>query len=229
MSTIGHNSGLSPEAAAAEMQSALDPYVARKNEFVAKANSVTVENMASAEDAVDFIRMAKALARKARELSDEARAPYDQITATIRNTAQRFIDEVEEAGTRVEERLAAFNRERRRKAAEQKRQQEAEAQALREAAATKNKAKALPDAPVHIEESAPAPKRASPIRTMTGGIASDQKRVQAKVVDVTKVPVSILQTPKVIAAIEQVARPMVQNGITIEGIEAKTHISTTIR
>lgn len=222
---LGHNSGLDPEAASAEMAAALQPYRARKDEFASKAKATSIEDLEAAEDAVDFIRMARALKAKADELKRETQEPYDRATAAVRNTAQRFIDEIDDAIRVVQDKLNGY-RDKRAEAAEKARlEQEAEERRMREASA----APSLPKAPVKSSAPLAPSRKTAPIRTKMGGMASEQQRWTAKVVDVSQVPKHILESEPVMAAIARVAGDMMKHGIAVPGVEKDTYTTTTIR
>lgn len=228
MADIGHNSGLSPEDAAESMKRALAPHKQRAEEFASKAQSAQVDDMPSAQAAVDFVRMARALADKGRELLDEVRQPYKDAAEAARGVAMQFIEDLEESVKIVNDRLAAYNAERRRRAqiAEEE-QREAEAELRRRAAEAEGE-----EVPAKSQAPAPTPaptvKKAAPIRTDYGGRMSDQVKWRPNVVDVTKVPEHVLKSPKVIAAIEQVSRDLLKNGIEVPGVEKQEYNSHSI-
>ena len=214
MPEIGHNSGVSPEIAAAAMTAALAPWEERRAELERKAEGAMVDDVDSAEAAIDFVRMARALADKARDLLAEVEGPYKEAAQAARAVALRFTDTLETAAGTVNDRLAAYNTRRRQRAEEAQREQERAEQQLREASG-------LETAPPPPESSTPPQKRrkSAPIRTMLGGRMSEQQKWRPKVVDVKLVPETILNTPKVREAIESVARAMLQNGIDVPGVE----------
>lgn len=228
MAEAGHNSGLSPEEAAASMERALAPYAQRRDEFVRKAESGTIVDMEAAEAAVDFVRMARALAEKARQLRDEVTAPYTEAVDAARGVALRFIDAVEASAETMNNRLGAYQALRRQKADELAAQQRAAEEELRRQAAARDGGE--PDATPPAPSGSPPPSRrkAPAIRTALGGRMSEIERFRAKVVDVAKVPEHVLKAPRVIEAIERVAYDLLKNGIEVPGVEKETYTSHSI-
>ena len=227
MSEIGHNSGLSPEDAAAAMKRALAPHQPRADEFAKKAAAAKVDDMASAAAAVDFVRMARALADKADALLAEQRAPYQESIDALRGVALQFIDGVKDSADTVNARLAEYNEERRRLAQIAADEQAAAEEELRRRAEAIEGEPASPAPPPPPPPPA-APVKAAAIRTDFGGRMSDQIKWRPKVVDVTQVPEHVLKSPKVIAAIEQVSRDLLKNGIDVPGVEKQTYNSHSI-
>lgn len=222
---MGHNSGLSPEEASEAMKRALAPHQARADEFAAKAKAAVVDDRPSAQAAVDFVRIARALNRKAEELLDEVRKPYQEAANSARSVAMQFIEQLQESIDAVQEKLAAYNAQARRKAAKAAQEQrEAEAELRRRAAEAEGETAPPPPPP----PPPPAPVKAAPIRTDFGGRMSDQVKWRPKIVDVTLVPEHVLNSPKVRAAIEQVSRDLLKNGIDVPGVEKETYNTHSI-
>lgn len=222
MSEIGHNSGVSAEEAAAAMERALAPYEERRKELVEKAARSKVDDMDAMESAIDFVRISKAISSKARDLLGEVGQPYHEALNAAKAIALRFMDDVDAATETVNDQIKAYN-EQRREAARAKAAEQAAAEAALRAKADPQTAREQAPPPPPPE---PAVRRA-PIRTLTGGRMSETKKWRPKVVDVALVPHSILQTPKVTAAIEQVARDMLKNDIDVPGVikeQFNTHI-----
>lgn len=226
MSELGHNSGLSPEEAAAAMERALAPHEPRAAEIEAKAKAATVDDHESAQAAIDFIRMARALGEKARDLQTEIAKPYKDAADAARGVALQFIDRLEDAAGAVNAKLADYNKAKRQRAAELARQQQEAEEALRRRAA-EAEGKPTEVTPPPAPEVTPEPAR-STIRTNLGGRLTETKKWRPKVVDVTKVPAHILNSPKVIEAIEKVARPFLANGIDVPGVTKDEYDSHTI-
>ena len=225
MSDLGHNSGLSPIDAAESMKRALAPHRERATEFVQKAERAKVDDMASAQAAVDFVKLARALTDQARTLLEEVRQPYKEAAEAARGVAMQFIEEIDEAVDAVQKQLSDYNEERRRKHAEaQAEQRRAEEELRKRAAEAQGEETPAPPPP----PPPPAPAKAAPIRTDYGGRMTDQVKWRPKVVDVTKVPEHVLQAPKVIAAIEQVARDLLKNGIDVPGVEKENYNTHSI-
>ena len=125
--------------------------------------------------------------------------------------------DMDEAGALIAEMGA-----RARKAAEVQRAAEA---ALRvRAAAAEGKREPSPPPP----PAEPEPVKAAPIRTDYGSKLVDMQKWRPKVVDVTKVPEHVLKSPKVIAAIEQVSRDLMKNGIDVPGVIKETYNTHSI-
>jgi hypothetical protein len=209
------------------MTRALAPWEKRRDELVTKAEKVEVKDLQAAEDAVDFIRMARALTSKAVELKSEVQKPYDEAQAAVRNTAQRFIDTITGAIETVQERLDDYRAERAEAARKAQAEQEAEEARLR----AENAPPSLPAAPERSDAAAPPPKprKAAPIRTKLGGLATEQQRWRAKVTDVSLVPAHVLESDTVKDAIAKVAGGMMQHGIAVPGVEKEHYTTTSIR
>lgn len=226
MTDIGHNNPVaSPEVAAEMMKDALEPWQARCAEFETKADTLKVTDMDEAAQAVDFIRMARALSEKAGSLSQEVCSPFTDAAGAARNVAIRFNDRLIVAMEKAQAQLDDYNQEKRRKAAALREEQRAEEQRLRDEAAARDGK--VPPEPT--PEPTPEPEAPMRIRTDLGGVATIGKKWRPEVFDVTKVPVEILNTPKVKEAIGQVARSMMQNGMTVAGVRKQEYDSTTIR
>lgn len=217
---MGHNLGVSPEIAAEAMRRALAPWQDRRAEFERKANTAVVDCQDAAAAAIDFVRMARALAEKADGLIVEVQGPYAEAAAAAKAVGQQFIESVESSVRKVEGALKAYNEERKLRAAAQQAEQERAEARLREAAG----------APAQIPTPAPSRRRkAAPIRTDLGGLMVEQDRWTVEVVDVRKVPVRVLRSPKVMEAIRIVARDFMKNGDAVPGCKRVDVTTTLIR
>ena len=207
------------------MRRALAPWEKRRDELVAKAANVEVKDLQAAEDAVDFIRMARALTAKAGELKGEVQKPYDEAQAAVRSTAQRFVDTIVGAIETVQEQLDRYRADRAEAARKAQAEQEAEEARLR----AENAPPSLPAAPERSQAPVSKPRKAAPIRTRMGGLATEHERWRAKVTDVSLVPAHVLESDTVKDAIAKVAGGMMQHGIKVPGVEKEHYTTTTIR
>lgn len=218
MGELGHNSGLvDPELAAESMRRALAPWQDRRAEFERKANSAAVDCQDAAAAAIDFVRMARALAGKGEQLLEEVQGPYVEAAEAARGVALQFLENVESSIRKMQGALEAYNEDRRARArALEEEQAQAEAQ-LREAAGAA--------APAQI----PTRKRRkpAPIRTDLGGLMVEHDRWTVEVDDPTLAPPAVLRAPKVVEAIRIVARDLIKNGIEVPGCR-KVPVTTTV-
>lgn len=229
MADLGHNSGMSPEDAAAAMERALAPHQDRRAEFERKAAAAKVADLDDARGAIDFIRMSRALADKGRDLLTEIAQPYRDCEAAARGVALRFIENLEASTAAMNDRLRAYNADRHAKAEQAAAAQRDAEEELRRQAAERNGGgpEATPPAPP-----GPPPtsrrRKAPSIRTDLGGRFTEHERWRAKVVDVTKVPETVLKSPRVIEAIAKVATDLLKNGIDVPGVEKEDYTTHSI-
>ena len=228
MSAIGHNSGsVDPQIAADAMKRALDPWVSRKDEFVRKSASASVEDMDSAQVAVDFVNMLDALRDKARALMAEVRLPYTQAADAAGSIGMRFIEELDAAERAVRGKLKQYRDKARQAAVERELAQKAEEQRLRESAAEKL---GVDHSPAFAPETLPpVRRRAAAIRTDLGGVLSEQERWRIRVDDVAQIPHTVLASGRVMEAIAKVAYDLVKNGIAVPGTSKEFYTTETIR
>lgn len=226
MSSLGHNSGLSPEAAREAMKSALGPWEKRCSEFEEKAKRADIHTQDAAEAGIDFIRMARALREEVDRLRDEVREPYRQAAQAATNVADNFQARLDDAIETMQIALRGYQAERRAKAeAREKEQREVERRLAREAAEREG----VPPPPPAPEVEQPRKKRRAPaIKTDLGGRMVEQDRWRVEVTDPTKVPDFVLKSPKVVEAIRIVARDFIKNGLDVPGCEKVDFTATII-
>lgn len=226
MSQIGDNSGmLDPELAAESMRRALGPWDARRAEFEAKANRAVVETAEAAQNAIDFVRKARALVERAKLLRDEVQEPYADCARSAGAVATTFIENVESSIRKVRTALENYNAVRRQRAADVAEEQRKAEAALAAQAAARDGAPAP-----QIPQGARRSRRVSaPIRTDTGGLMVEVERDTYEVEDVTLIPAFVLNSPKVKEAIRIVAGDFIKNGMEVPGIRVGKAVSPIIK
>lgn len=214
----------------------LEAFEKRKEDILKSARSFqTIPNRAVAGDVADVVKTAKAIGEiiDARRL--ELTEPYREAAGTVNATVAVFWDDVATELARLEGLVDQFRRDEADRAAAAQRAQEEERRRLRAENAPKPAGREqtfthqehVGDAATYA--TAAARPAAAPIRGAYGARVGTRKHIEAKVVDVTKVPLEILQSTTVIAAIEKVAKDLAKHRETIDGIEITRGDRTQIR
>lgn len=191
-------SNLAPAADAArdEIGNALSTFEERRTELLDALPRVFVTDEDSTGRAADFVSQLKALRQKVEQRRDEIRQPYGDAVQVANNTAGRWLTAVEQAIIKVERMIADYRAEQRQLAQAEQQRQADEERAAR-IARTGSETAAAPPAPPA------APVKLATTRGDFGSSVSDRAKRVYRVVDVRKVPLLILKSEAVIAAIEK--------------------------
>lgn len=215
----GHNQPPSlVETARAEMDEVLRDYRARVEEMIAASDRVIIKDRADAARAVDLVGLM-------RDLYAEIETKRLDISRVYQRAASAPIAALEEfwrvAGDRIGRILGQIENFRREEKAEAKRQADAQ-----RAAEAKLRGEAGIAAPVASAGWAGGQRR---IKGDYGYSAGSTSTLEITVDDVTKVPVEILNSPKVHAAIVAVARDFAKHMTSVPGLTINRGERTQLR
>lgn len=195
----------------------------RKEELLKSARSFTAaKNRAGAGDIADVVAIAQKVWKRIEGRRDDLTLPYREAADVVRSNVAEFWLEVDEEIRRLTDLVDAFDAEETERIRAQQAEQAAEQERMRAAAGSRTGP--MPPAP-----SAPAAAPQRPIRGTYGGKVVKTAKVEIRVVDVQKVPIEILNSPKVHEAIAAVARDFAKHQKEIDGLEIIRGEKTGIR
>lgn len=207
-------SNLAPPADAArdEIGTALSTFEERRAELLEALPRVFVTDEDSTGRAADFVSQLKVLRDQVNGRRDGIRQPYADANRAVNTAAEKWLGNVESAIRKVEGMIATYRREQRELAEAEQARQAAEEEAARVA----RTGRAAP--------AAPPPPPAAPVTLPTtrgdyGSAVSDRTKKVYRVVDVLKVPLLILESEAVIAAIVKQCAVAGKLMKTIPGVE----------
>lgn len=191
----------------------------RRDEILKSARSFTeIRSRGIASDIVDVVGIAKKVGKRIDQRHGELRDPYDGAIAAMRVAVEDFFLPVEGEIDRLTGLLADFDKAEQDRIRRQKDQQRAEQEAMR-AERGGGEISSPPD---------PAP-AVAPIKGSYGARAMKTKKVEIRVVDVSQVPIDILNAPRVHEAIAAVARDFAKHRDTIPGLEIDRGETLSVR
>lgn len=225
---IGHNQPNLAAGALAEMRAKLERFKQRREEFLASAKKVVINDRHDAGDAASLIGMSRDVAKLIDAVRVEIGGPYDLAAKAVTAEANEFWADVFSAMDGVQAKLTTFADEEQKRIRAQEAEQ-AEEDARRRAALAPAPA-AGPSPPPPARPSAPprAPKKKA-YRGDLGHQAIVGAEDVIEIVDVRALPDMVLNSSRVKEAIIAVLKPMVRNGMAIEGITTSKQTTTSIR
>lgn len=209
------------EFAAEQVESALAPYVDRRDQLHGALKETAVETDDDEIAALDRITLAKALLEESAARAADIAAPYERAHTTVKSRLDRWRRglqfEVEEVTRKV-----SAHRDRRRAAAEKaRREQEERERELRRAAK------------LDVVEERPAVKRA-PVKLESTrgdyqGVAFDRKTIEVTIDDPRALPDTILKSEGVTKALETACRQLARLDKNIPGATITEGVATSVK
>lgn len=194
----------------------------RKVEILQSARSFTkVPSRAAAGDVGDVIGIAKTVLERLESRRDELIEPYREAAGVVRREVEGFWSEITEEMDRLQALVDAFRQAEEDRIRQQQLEQAAEQAAMRASAGGAPEPSTPPPPPADVAF--------KPIRGTYGARVGTTKTTEIRVVDVTKVPLNILNSPRVLDAIVSVARDFAKHADTIDGLEIIRGNKTAIR
>lgn len=208
----GHNSQSLRTTAVAEQLEALQPYAARRDEFVAWMNRHVVRDRATAGDATDTIKLANECwdLIEAQRLEHSNR--YRDTANAIKNVTDEFWQECFDAMDALKRRADAWKKAEDDRIQGQRDEQEKIQAQLRAAA----------NVPAPAPTAATIPARRKPIRGDLGGKLTTTVEKTYAIEDLKLIPMWVLETETVKNAILAVAKAMAKHHPNIPGITVTT-------
>lgn len=223
---IGGNNPPMLETAVADIREALVEFAPRAKQFADWAIAKVIRERQDVADAADTIKLARGVWDLI-EIERDLRAdPHKDAASAISRTAANFWQPTQNALAVLREKINAFTAAEDKRIEEQRLEQEAAEAKLRAAAAPAVAPVKAP--PARTASVAAHPKRA-PIVGDFGGRVSQVENKTFEVVDVRLIPLDILNSPKVVAAICAVAKDFAKHMAVIPGIRIDTGTTNQIR
>lgn len=221
---IGHNQPNHARVAVDQMRAALERFKPRRAEFLAAAAKADIKDRHDAGDAASLIGMSRDVAKLIDAVRLEIGGPYDAAAKAVTAEANEFWSDVFNAMEDVQAKLTVFADAEKKRVRDQAAEQAAEDARRRAALAPVG----TPPAPARPSAPPRAPKRKA-YRGDLGhqAIVGDVDVIE--IVDVRALPDMVLNSERVKEAIIAVLKPMVKNGMQIEGIATSKQTTTSIR
>lgn len=208
------------EQAREEARLAVAPHQPRQEALLAALAAVDVQDDEDMKRAIDKIALSRALRTNVDNLLQPVGNPYRDATHAVHVVAIRFLDPLKINEQRAQQSIDAFRKRVREAAAARANEQAEREQALRREAGLESQ----PVAPVRA-----ADVRLSSTRSDYRGQAFDRKVIIVRIVDVRKLPDTVLNSPGVIEACERAVRQMAKLTKDIPGAEIEDDQATSIK
>lgn len=242
---LGDNQPPLREAAALDIEERLAAYAERKKGILASAQRVVVNDNETTGRAADFIAICQTFLEHVEVERRNAKEPYDAAKATIQGKVAAFIEEILVAIATVQAQIKAFRDTERTRQQEALRKQRAEEAKLRAAADQRKRQTELDEAAKKAGElpvsSAPSvePAPAEPVRPTDvslpvargdyGSKVKDKVEKTFRITDVRALPDTILNAPKVRAAMMAAIKQLARLQTEISGVEIDDAVTDSIR